>query len=83
MNSRLLYQLFGLDEFATYILLFFVAVAILAINYFFIRWVFDIKKQLWNQKQQINLLIKIAEKLGVDRYNDGLDEIQRKNNSND
>lgn len=32
------------------------------------RWIFSIKRQLWNQQQQINLLLKIAEKLGVDPF---------------
>jgi hypothetical protein len=26
----------------------------------FLRWIFSVKSQLWNQKQQIALLIKIA-----------------------
>jgi len=41
-------------------------IVLLGIAYYFYRWIFSIKRQLWNQKQQINLLIKIAEKLGVD-----------------
>ena len=40
-------------------------IVIIAISYYWFRWIFSIKKQLWNQQQQINLLIKIAEKLGV------------------
>jgi hypothetical protein len=42
-------------------------VVLLAISYFLFRWIFSMKRQLWNQRQQITLLIKIAEKIGVPR----------------
>ena len=42
--------------------------AVLASTYYIWRWIFSIKRQLWNQKQQLNVLLKIAEKLGVDPY---------------
>lgn len=32
--------------------------------YFFLRFVFSMKRQLWNQKQTMILLIKMAEKSG-------------------
>jgi hypothetical protein len=54
--------------------------AIITISYFVTRWIFDIKKQLWNQKQQINLLVMIAEKLGADEYK--LKTIHYENNYN-
>jgi|GEM_PF-5792146 len=40
-------------------------IGLVAAFYYFNRWVFSMKRQLWNQKQQIRLLIMIAEKLGV------------------
>lgn len=51
----------------------------ITIAYFFIRWVLSIKRQLWNQKAQINVLIKIAEKLGVPK--DEIDLIEKRNNT--
>ena len=50
-----------------------------AITYFLWRWVLSIKRQLWNQQQMINILIKIAEKNGVSP--DELSIIQEKNNN--
>ena len=52
----------------------------IVILYFFLRWVFDVKRQLWNQKQQINLLIKIALKLGANENDDQLSTIWDQNN---
>jgi hypothetical protein len=53
----------------------------LAIAYYLYRWIFSIKRQLWNQKQQINLLIKIAEKLGASEDFDGeIKKIKFQNN---
>lgn len=40
-------------------------VLFITLSYFFFRFIFSMKRQLWNQKQQINLLIMIAEQLGV------------------
>jgi hypothetical protein len=31
------------------------------------RWIFSLKRQLWNQRQTLKLLIMIAEKQGVDK----------------
>jgi uncharacterized membrane protein YdjX (TVP38/TMEM64 family) len=50
----------------------------IAIMYFLFRWIFEIQRQLWNQKTVIDLLIKIAEKHGVD--SDFLSNVQEKNN---
>jgi hypothetical protein len=59
-------------DISNYIAIAVIAIAIfLAIAYYFYRWIFSIKRQLWNQKQQINLLIKIAEKLGASEDYDG------------
>jgi len=52
----------------------------LALSYYFTRWIFSIKRQLWNQKQIINLLIKLNRKNGMP--DDELDTIEQKNNSN-
>lgn len=52
----------------TFLYIFGLAIAliiVLAFCYYFTRWIFSMKRQLWNQKQQIRLLIMIAEKLGV------------------
>jgi hypothetical protein len=43
---------------------FFTAYIIIA--YFLFRWIFAVKRQMWNQKEQLLLLSKIAEKLEVD-----------------
>jgi len=39
----------------------------IAICYFGFRWIFSLKRQLWNQRQTLKLLIMIAEKQGVDK----------------
>lgn len=67
------------DNLPIYLLVAAVAVSlIIAIYYYLLRWVFSMKRQLWNQKAQINLLIKIAEKLGVQEE---LSDIKARNNS--
>ena len=48
--------------------------------YFFLRQIFEIKKQLWNQKQQINLLILIAMKLVDDESKNQISAIWEENN---
>jgi uncharacterized membrane protein required for colicin V production len=53
---------------------------IIIIFYFFLRWIFEIKKQLWNQKQQINLLILIAMKLVDDESKNQISAIWEENN---
>lgn len=60
------------------ILLLIGLIIVVAISYFFFRWVFSMKRQLWNQKAQINVLLKIADKLGVP--SDEVDIIREKNN---
>jgi hypothetical protein len=57
-------------------------IGLIAGIYYFNRWMFSMKRQLWNQKQQIRLLIMIAEKLGVPA--DNMSIIKEKNeDSND
>ena len=51
---------------------------VLIIGYYFIRWVFNIKRQLWNQQATITLLLRIAEKQGVT----GEDIVQIKEQNN-
>ncbi len=48
----------------------------LVISFYFFRWTFSVKRQLWNQRQMIYILIKMAEKLGAG--GDDLDTIRRK-----
>ena len=63
---------------------FVIAVILIpVISYFFWRWIFSVKRQLWNQKQQINLLLKIAEKLGVDTNDSEIKTIRYHNNDKD
>lgn len=50
----------------------------IVVMYFLFRWIFEIQRQLWNQKTTIDILIKIAEKQGVD--SDFLSTVQEKNN---
>lgn len=65
----------GTDPVVMFFICAFALGIVVAIAYYFWRWIFSIKRQLWNQKQQINLLIKIAEKLGASEDYDG--EFQR------
>lgn len=61
--------------------LFFGAIGLIIfiwILYYFYRWIFSIKRQLWNQRQQLNILIGIAKKLEIDE--DNLNEIYEMNN---
>lgn len=42
-----------------------IAIGILcAISYFLFRWIFSVKRQLWNQQATIKLLIMLVEKQG-------------------
>ena len=51
---------------STIILIAVAALAVwLTLLFFFLRYTYRIKRQLWNQQQQINLLVMIADKLGV------------------
>lgn len=66
-----------------YIFIAIVAVGLFfAISYFWYRFVFSIKRQLWNQKQMLIILIKIAEKSGAITSNEG-GEIVKKTNADD
>lgn len=58
-----------------------IIIAAIAFTCLLLRWIFKIKRQVWMQKQQINLLIKIAEKLGVSPDDDQLENIRKRNNS--
>jgi hypothetical protein len=53
----------------------FVLIAIIVLSIvltaFFLRFVFRIKRQLWNQEQQLTILLKMADKLGVDKEETG------------
>ena len=70
--------------FFTYVIIAGIAlIIVLAISYYLWRWIFSIKRQLWNQKQQINILLKIAEKLGVDMNGSEVSAINYKNNNSD
>jgi len=53
-------------------------VVTLVVAYYFIRFTFRLKRQLWNQRQQLTVLMKIAEKLGVPK-----EEMQGIKSSND
>jgi hypothetical protein len=71
-------------SFFQYVMIIGIALIILlAVSYFFWRWIFALKRQLWNQKQQINLLLKIAEKLGVDMQDSEILHIRYGNNNKD
>lgn len=71
-------------ELSTIIIIIGISIVIwLIVSYYFLRWIFSIKRQLWNQKQTINILIRIAEKLGIDEYDSQLRDIHYKNNNPD
>jgi hypothetical protein len=53
---------------------------LLAASYYVWRWIFSVKRQLWNQQQQINILLMIAEKLGVDMQDSKINTISYYNN---
>jgi hypothetical protein len=57
-----------------------ILVVLIVVYYYLARWVFSIKRQLWNQQQQINLLIRIAQKLGVSENDDQIADIRERNN---
>lgn len=48
------------------------------IFYFFFTYTFSMRRQLWNQKKQIALLVMIARKLGC--QSEELDTIEVRNN---
>lgn len=69
-------------ETSSLVIVIVVSVAlILVITYFWTRFVFSMKRQLWNQQQQISLLIKIANKLGV--HPSETEIIEKKNYASD
>lgn len=49
-----------------FIVFILLPVITLIINYFFLRYTFEVKKQLKLQRLQLDVLIKVAKKLGVD-----------------
>lgn len=51
----------------------------IVVMYNLYRWIFSVKRQLWNQKMQIELLIIIAEKLGADTNNDDFTKLKKAN----
>jgi hypothetical protein len=68
----------------TWLLIIVAGIALwIVVTYYLLRFVFSIKRQLWNQRQQINILIRIAEKLGVNTDDEQLSNIQTRNNNKD
>lgn len=57
---------FDRDPFTSFIICAGIFVIGIAIYYYFARWVFSINKRIENQEKQIQLLEKIAGKLGVE-----------------
>jgi hypothetical protein len=81
-----LYKILKMDtpDIAVYFMVLGITlIVILAISYYLWRWIFSIKRQLWNQRQQINILLKIAEKLGVDSKDSEILTIRYRNNDKD
>lgn len=54
-------------------------ILLLVISYFWYRFVFSIKRQLWNQKQTLNILIKIAQKSGAITADESGDLVKQMN----
>lgn len=68
---------------STYIILAVIALILFfVISYFWYRFIFSMKRQLWNQKQTLIILIKIAEKSGAITSNEA-GEIVKKMNADD
>lgn len=51
------------------------------IGFYFVQWAFDMKRQLWHQKQAIILLCAIARRLGEPA--DDIEKIERELNMQD
>lgn len=67
---------------ATWVIIIGLAIiAEIIITYYLFRWIFSVKRQLWNQRQTINVLIRIAKKLGIDEYDEQLQDIGMRNNN--
>lgn len=63
-----------------YIFIIIVAIVLFfAISYFWYRFIFSMKRQLWNQKQTLLILIKIAEKSGAITSNESGDLVKKMN----
>jgi energy-converting hydrogenase Eha subunit H len=73
----ILLNILGLEDSTFYISLLSLIIWLIII-YNLIRSAVETKKQLWNQKQQINLLIKIVEKL--EASDTEVEEIKKLNN---
>jgi hypothetical protein len=80
MHFTLLDTVFGMEPLVFFFVLIFSIDIFLLISYYLTRWILSIEKHLRNQKQQINLLLKIAEKIGVSQEDQSLQEINKKNN---
>lgn len=78
--NKLLF-LFGMEGTESFILLVLMIGAVVAIWYGMIRWAFSMKRQLWNQQQQITLLIKLCNKMGVSE--DETSNIKERNEDKD
>lgn len=58
---------FDRDPFTSFIICAMALAIGIAIYYYFARWVFSINKRIENQERQIELLEKIARKLGAEK----------------
>lgn len=68
-----------MDDLFMYIVVAAVSLAILfLLGYYFVQWAFDVKRQLWNQKQTILILIRAARRLG--ESDEELERIEREIN---
>lgn len=68
-----------MDDLFMYIMIAAVSLAIsFLLGYYFVQWAFDIKRQLWNQKQTILILIRVARRLG--ESDEELERIEREIN---
>lgn len=55
------------DEMKGYLIGGTIAIILLiGVSYYLYRWIFSINRQLWNQKQQLIILAKIARKIGIE-----------------
>ncbi len=56
-----------MDTGIIFLLAVIILLASIGITCLILRWIFRVKRQLWNQRQQLELLMLIAEQLGVNR----------------
>lgn len=71
------------EEFEVFhiVILLAILIALLAFNVIFLRFAFRIKRQLWNQKQTIRLLLILVEEKTGGKHSDELEQIKRINNN--